>query len=835
MNNRSKEAPTTMTPNPRLKQQFPTFSRTLMSLSGKVKTRTPAPTIRACMRGNARLGRLLAALPTVGAFRRRGAVAMACLQRFQLISLSALLFAALALVTPSDKAFGQTTSIDLDILNVFYDPGSKDLIIVFNEGIDPDSVELSRFSFPRTITIPVQPLTSFEHDVNGNTLTVSLSSAVSDRLDEAIDDSAITIPTLVSDADAVKATDDRGGEPLEFSGFAGDALTILAAGAVPPPVVDPNIDLVSTSQPRTLTVSGNGITGQSIELFDRGTSAGTATVDNNGFWEIIVELARTTDFVTHTFTATATDSDSNTSARSNSESLGVDGEMNRSPTVNTGFGDGGLDLLLRLDSSSITLDLSNLYADPDGDPLTITFDNLNSGLITTNGSRITFRSATQADFPLNGMITFAVIVSDGLAHLLNDAGGNQLPFTVQINPDTTAPVLSASNVDQTLFDALIVATNPPTTTGLTATLAENTPHTFAAIQFNFADEDGDALHSLRIDTLPTTGSLALSGAAVTAMQVIPAADIPNLVYTPATDATGTVTFTYSLSDGTDFSEPPATATLTITGASVPAPSPAPAPAPDPVFPPDDDPLQLFNAEGLLIEDLTVVVSETKELAIEGGSLPFFTRNDFSGTAQSMIVSGSTLRVTGATAGQVSLRIRDIRGAFTFLPVRVKALPPVLNPEADDGTGTEAVFRGGASSDGGDSYSRDSSFSVSEALDVLFTITPRSVDVGERANVVIMARVASAPEVVWLLTPSGTVDPDGDTLAPYIENLALEANNFVDLTPDPITLTMAEVGNWELFIGYQLVGGELFYHPEEPLKIEVVELEHVWVPIPIDEQ
>ena len=176
------------------------------------------------------------------------------------------------------------------------------------------------------------------------------------------------------------------------------------------------------------------------------------------------------------------------------------------------------------------------------------------------------------------MITFAVIVSDGLAHLLNDAGGNQLPFTVQINPDTTAPVLSASNVDQTLFETLISLTNPPTTTGLTATLAANTPHTFAAIQFNFADEDGDALHSLRIDTLPaptSLGSLTLSGATVTAMQVIPAADIPNLVYTPVADVTGEVTFTYSLSDGTEFSEPPATATLTITGGGAPPASTLP--------------------------------------------------------------------------------------------------------------------------------------------------------------------------------------------------------------------------------------------------------------------
>ncbi len=151
-----------------------------------------------------------------------------------------------------------------------------------------------------------------------------------------------------------------------------------------------------------------------------------------------------------------------------------------------------------------------------------------------------------------------------------------------------------------------------------------------------------------------------------------------------------------------------------------------------------------------------------------------------------------------------------------------ALPLVLNPEADNGTGTEAMFRGGASSDGGDSYSMDRSFPVGEVLDISFSITPRSADVGERANVVVMARSASAPEVVWLLTPSGLVLYDGETPAPYIENLTLEADNFVDLTPDPITLTMAEVGNWELFIGYQLVGGELFYHPEEPLQIEVLE-------------
>ena len=72
--------------------------------------------------------------------------------------------------------------------------------------------------------------------------------------------------------------------------------------------------------------------------------------------------------------------------------------------------------------------------------------------------------------------------------------------------------------------------------------------------------DGNTLHSLRIDTLPAAGSLTLAGNAMTAGQVIAGADISTLVYTPPADTTGTVTFTFSLSDGTAFG---ATATATV--------------------------------------------------------------------------------------------------------------------------------------------------------------------------------------------------------------------------------------------------------------------------------
>ena len=122
------------------------------------------------------------------------------------------------------------------------------------------------------------------------------------------------------------------------------------------------------------------------------------------------------------------------------------------------------------------------------------------------------------------------------------------------------------------FAIAVTNTNDaPTSSGLTVSTQEDTAHSFAAGEFNFADVDGDALHSLRIDTLPGSGSLTLDGTAVTAGDVIPAAGIANLVYTPAANATGDVSFTFSLSDGTAFSEPPATATVSI-GAENDAPT-----------------------------------------------------------------------------------------------------------------------------------------------------------------------------------------------------------------------------------------------------------------------
>ena len=119
------------------------------------------------------------------------------------------------------------------------------------------------------------------------------------------------------------------------------------------------------------------------------------------------------------------------------------------------------------------------------------------------------------------------------------------------------------DTDSLAFTITTAANNAPTSSGLAVSIEEDTAHSFGLGEFNFADADGDDLHSLRIDTLPATGSLTLDGAAVTARQVIGVGDIGTLVFTPAANANGDVTFTYSVSDGIDFSAT-ATATVTVT-------------------------------------------------------------------------------------------------------------------------------------------------------------------------------------------------------------------------------------------------------------------------------
>ena len=111
------------------------------------------------------------------------------------------------------------------------------------------------------------------------------------------------------------------------------------------------------------------------------------------------------------------------------------------------------------------------------------------------------------------------------------------------------------------------ANTVPTAADNTVTTDEDMAYTFAAADFNFDDTDsGDALASVTLVTLPAAGALELGGAPVTEDEVVAAADIGTLVFTPAANANGSAyaSFTFKVSDGTDESASAYTMTVDVT-------------------------------------------------------------------------------------------------------------------------------------------------------------------------------------------------------------------------------------------------------------------------------
>ncbi|MNF54019.1 Poly(beta-D-mannuronate) C5 epimerase 4 [compost metagenome] len=117
-----------------------------------------------------------------------------------------------------------------------------------------------------------------------------------------------------------------------------------------------------------------------------------------------------------------------------------------------------------------------------------------------------------------------------------------------------------------------VTVNPindaPTGTDGVISLDEDSSYSFSADDFGFSDADsGDSLLAVRIDNLPGAGSLQLNGTAVTAGHVIALADLNNLTFTPAHDASGDnySALTFSVSDQTgQFAITPSTLTFDVT-------------------------------------------------------------------------------------------------------------------------------------------------------------------------------------------------------------------------------------------------------------------------------
>ncbi len=105
----------------------------------------------------------------------------------------------------------------------------------------------------------------------------------------------------------------------------------------------------------------------------------------------------------------------------------------------------------------------------------------------------------------------------------------------------------------------------PTSADNTVTGEKDTDYIFKLADFPYTDKGGGGLLSVKITSLPGTGTLKLSGTAVVANDVILVADIPNLTFTPLTGESGTpyTTFDFRVTDADGTSNPAKTITVNI--------------------------------------------------------------------------------------------------------------------------------------------------------------------------------------------------------------------------------------------------------------------------------
>ena len=184
----------------------------------------------------------------------------------------------------------------------------------------------------------------------------------------------------------------------------------------------------------------------------------------------------------------------------------------------------------------------------DGTPVTAA--DATNGTLFTDRSKFTYAAAPNGNGA--GYATISFRVQDA-------AGDESLPYTLTVD-------VSAVN------DAPAVSDVPKAT-------KTNQAVSFAPADFidQFDDEEDDPLAEIQITSLPpaTEGTLTLDGQPVTVNTPIPAIDLSNLRFTPATDFTGTSSFGWNASDGTAYAATDAQIQVVVNEQSAPVVSNVP--------------------------------------------------------------------------------------------------------------------------------------------------------------------------------------------------------------------------------------------------------------------
>jgi VCBS repeat-containing protein len=281
---------------------------------------------------------------------------------------------------------------------------------------------------------------------------------------------------------------------------------------------------------------------------------------------------------------------------------------------------------------------------------------------------------------------FAIDSSTGV---ITVADGSLLDYESATNHNVTVRVTDSGGLtyDETFMITLINVNEAPTGTNATVAINEDTSHILTTANFGFIDVDvGDTMSAVRIDGLPSAGTLTLSGIAVTSGQVVTIADITagNLVFTPTADANGTgyANFIFSVRDSNNaYDAAPNMLTINVT-------------------PVNDAPTDLSLSANTVAENAAngTVVGTVSGTDPDAGDSMTYSLTDSAGgrfaidssTGVITVANGALLNYEAVTSHMVTVRVMDAGGLTydqSFTITLIDAYEPLPFPNMPGASGT----------------------------------------------------------------------------------------------------------------------------------------------------
>ena len=158
-----------------------------------------------------------------------------------------------------------------------------------------------------------------------------------------------------------------------------------------------------------------------------------------------------------------------------------------------------------------------------------------SGTLRLNGSVVQAGASVSISDIADGKLTYAPAAN------VNGNNAAQVGFKVQDNGGVSNGGVDTSTSTYTVTINITPVNDAPTSGNSVVTILEDASYTFSASDFPLtdgADSPANTLQSVIITSLPTLGTLKLSGTDVTVGQEIPTASLGSLVFTPAANTNG---------------------------------------------------------------------------------------------------------------------------------------------------------------------------------------------------------------------------------------------------------------------------------------------------------